>query len=144
MARPNKGLGHVDRLSADPTSKRRVRGILSTVSGQRSVDEVCRELGIGPTYFDELRRRMLQGALAAIAPRPVGRPARRSAISEAEVAAMRERIAVLERENKILHAQVELASLTKPLTHDSKSAGRRTTPWAGRPRAAAQAGRAVP
>ena len=144
MARPNKGLGHVDRQSADPESKRRVCGILSTVSGQRSVDEVCRELGIGRTYFDELRRRTLQGALAAIAPRPVGRPPRRRGISESEVAALRARIVVLERENRILHAQLDLATLNRPATHGSKRTGGRTSPWAGRPGAAAAAGRAVP
>lgn len=144
MARPNKGLGHVTSQPGDPETKRRACGILSTVCGLRPVDEVCHELGIGRTHFDELRRRMLQGALAAIAPRPVGRPPRRSAVSEAEVAAMHARIAALERENQILRAQVDLASVTTLEAHRSKSARVRRSPWAARPRAAAPAGRAVP
>ena len=118
-------------------------GILSTVSGLRPVDEVCRELGIGRTYFDELRRRMLQGALAAIAPRPVGRPPQRTATAESEVA-LRAQVAMLERENQILRAQLDLASVTTLETRGSKSAASRTASWDQMPRSTATRERAVP
>ena len=143
MARPNKGLGHVDSQPGDPQSKRRVCGILSTVSGLRPVDEVCRELGIGRTYFDELRRRALQGALAAIAPRPVGRPPQ-TATAEPEVMALRAQVAVLQRENQILRAQLDLASVATLETRRSKSAASRTASSVQRPWSAATRERAVP
>ena len=137
MARPNKGLGHVDSQPGDPQSKRRLCGILSTTGGQQSVDEVCKELGIRPTYFAELRGRALRGALAALAPRPVGRPPRRPATSESEVMVLRQRIAELERENQILHARLDLAQVTTLEVHGSKSAASRTASWAQRARSPA-------
>ncbi|MFN8827788.1 MAG: helix-turn-helix domain-containing protein, partial [Planctomycetota bacterium] len=39
-----------------------------------SVADACKELGVGPTQFANLREQMLQGALDALEPRPVGRP----------------------------------------------------------------------
>jgi transposase-like protein len=126
MARPNKGLYHVEGLQSDPQSKRRLRGILSTISGERSVDEVCRELGIGKTHFAELRRRVLQGGIDAIAPRPVGRPSQMTTPATQETEALQQRIAELERENAILHTRLELSALPSLReTPSSKSRGSR-------------------
>jgi hypothetical protein len=125
MARPNKGLDHVNGLWGDPQPKQRLQSILSTLGGQQSVDDACSDLGIGPTHFAALRRRVLQAGLDALLPRPVGRPAHVPSRSEREVAALRQRIAELEYENTILHARLELTALPRmPETWRPKSAGR--------------------
>lgn len=49
MARPNKGLGHVDGLKGDPEDKLRLKILLATVTGEMLVDEACDELELGPT-----------------------------------------------------------------------------------------------
>jgi hypothetical protein len=113
MVRPSKGLGHVDGLGLEQLTRQRLRVILSTIApsnGPLRVDEACRQLGIGPTYFDELRRRVLRGAGAAIAPRPMGRP-RRLATSSVEDQALQRRITDLEQENALLQTRLELAQL---------------------------------
>jgi len=75
MSRPNKGLEHVDSLEGDEASKARLRAVLATIAGEASVEEACALLSISPTRFDEIRREALEGALAALAPKPPGRPA---------------------------------------------------------------------
>jgi hypothetical protein len=111
MARPNKGLGHVDGLQGDPESKFRLKVVLATLSGEMFVDEAYEELGVGPTQFANLRKQVLQGALDALEPRPVGRPRRASQMTDDEVEAMQERIVELERDAKILRTRLELAVL---------------------------------
>jgi hypothetical protein len=144
MVRPNKGLDHVDGLEGDRQSKRRLRGILSTNSGLQPVDDVCGELGICPTYFADLRTRVLRASLDELAPRPVGRPPRRTTLSVQEVEAMRQRIADLEHEVALLHTRLELAAVAAMReTRQSKSPGR-TMASAHAHRSAAAARRAVP
>jgi len=75
------------------------------------VVEACEELQIGPSYFDELRTRVMLAGVAELAPRPVGRPRRMARVSDQEVEALRHRIAQLEQENAILHTRLELAEV---------------------------------
>jgi hypothetical protein len=73
--RPPKGLKHVDDLPGDPESKERLRVILATLSGEVSLAKACVRLGLSETRFLQLRRRTLEGALAAAGPGVPGRPA---------------------------------------------------------------------
>ena len=72
--RPGLGVEHVDRLAGDAEAKRRLRVILQTLNRELSVEQACRELGVGHTRFHELRAQALQGALEGLAPRRTGRP----------------------------------------------------------------------
>jgi transposase-like protein len=111
MARPNKGLDHVDSLKGDEEDKWRLKLILATLTGQMFVEEAYDELAIGPTQFANLRKQVLQGALDALQARPVGRPSRWVPPSEEEVEALRQRIVELEHDAKVLRARLELAIL---------------------------------
>jgi len=111
MARPNKGLAHLDGLEGDEDSKDRLYAVLATLTGEMLVEEAYDELGVGPTQFANLRKRALQGALDALLPRPGGRPRNEVAVSLGEVEAMRERIAELEVYAAKLRAQLEIAML---------------------------------
>lgn len=111
MARPNKGLGHVDNLEGDPDSKWRLKVILATLTGEMLVDEAYEALEVGPTQFANLRRQTLQAALDGLVPRPGGRPRKEVAVSVSELEALRARNLQLERELAEMRARVELAIL---------------------------------
>lgn len=67
--------GIVDRLVGDEETKRRLEGILAVIRGERTADDVARELDIARSQLYELRSRVLQGGLDALAPGAPGRPA---------------------------------------------------------------------
>ena len=73
--RPPKGPGLVDGLPGSAVAKRRLRLILETIAGDRSVGEACAVLGIGEAAFHKLRSRFLQESVDLLEPRPAGRPA---------------------------------------------------------------------
>lgn len=135
MARPNLGLAHVDRLPGGAEEKFRLKVVLATISGELLVEEACDELDVGPTQFANLRREALLGALEGLSPRPGGRPRKVPEVSLAEVQALRQRVAELERERELMRARLEVAML--PLLTRPKSASgakgrvRRTPPAAG-------------
>lgn len=82
--RPQLGVEHVSKLDGAEDEKRRLRVILDTVSGTKTVEEACAELQIAASHFHRMRERALAGALFALAPKPTGRPAKQEAKSERE------------------------------------------------------------
>jgi hypothetical protein len=84
--RPITGVALVERLDGPRALRRRVRVVLATIAGGLTIAQACAELGIGRTQFHALRWRILEGALAALRPRPRGRPraiARQSVVDRA-------------------------------------------------------------
>ena len=76
--------------------------ILETVSGERSIEDACAELGVSPSRFHELRREALESALRGLEPGVSGRPKRVSDIDSSS-----ERLAELERENRELEIELQ-------------------------------------
>ena len=74
MGRPNKGVHHIDGCDGSELSKQRTKLILETITGERSVQSACDELGIQRARFAELRIKALQGAVDALEPGRPGRP----------------------------------------------------------------------
>jgi len=66
----------VERLDGSERAKTRLRVILETLSGQRTIPDACEELGIQETMFHRVRSEVLQTALDRLEPRPLGRPPR--------------------------------------------------------------------
>jgi transposase-like protein len=93
----------VDRLDGDETLKRRLRVVLETLSGERSVEQACADLGVSPSRFHELRREALQGALAGLLPGASGRPHRQDPAVDPE------RLKALERETQELRRELQAA-----------------------------------
>lgn len=100
--RPGEGSAHVEKLEGDIEEKQRLKVILEVLAGHRSVREACRELRLSEARFHELRRQALQGALAALAPAPAGRPPR-------EAAAAGSRVEELEGEVRDLRLELQSA-----------------------------------
>jgi hypothetical protein len=51
-----------------------VRLVLATIAGTTSVIDAASALGISETAFHKIREAILQGALGAAEPKPIGRP----------------------------------------------------------------------
>jgi hypothetical protein len=98
----------VQRLQGDAAVKRRLEVILSTVAGRRGVSEAAALLGITPQRFHALRQQALQAAVAALAPRPGGRP-RRVATPPAEP------VAELVQENERLRHELAACQLREEI-----------------------------
>jgi len=106
--RPVKGPEMVDDLEGSDEAKRRMRVILETLAGQRTIMDACLELGIGKSAFHELRKRVLQAALVDVEPRPAGRPRVEPPPGAAEV----ER---LKAENERLRTNLEVAHVREEI-----------------------------
>jgi len=100
------GPHHVDHLEGADADKRRLRIVLETISGDRSVEQACEELGVSASRFHELRREALQAALDGLTPGASGRP------KHDDPPADQERLKTLERENRELMLELQ-ASYTR-------------------------------
>lgn len=109
MARPPKGLDHIDSLQGPQDQKRRLRVLLASLNGDLTVAEACAELGIKEARFHALRRQWLEHGLADLAPRPAGRP--RRAVPPADA----ERLEELEQENASLRMELWAAEIREEL-----------------------------
>lgn len=108
MARPPKGVGHVDRLDGPDDLKHRLKVVLETIVGSMSMEEGCRALGVSESRLHEMRQEALVGALGALMPRPAGRPAKpmEETTRERELVA---RIETLEEDLQAAYVRTELA-----------------------------------
>jgi transposase-like protein len=103
----------VDRLEGPAESKQRLRVILTTLTGELSVAEACRELGISETRLLQLRHQALEGALAALLPGPPGRPAQDVKTDPEREAQLTAQVRELEHEVVVEQVRAEIA-LTAP------------------------------
>jgi transposase-like protein len=109
--RPPKRADHADSVEGSQLSKKRLKAILQTVSGERTVADVCEELGITETHFHRLRQKALDAAAAALEPQPGGRPARPRDPSAARVEELEEELAETKLDLRAAEIREELAVL---------------------------------
>jgi transposase-like protein len=93
----------LDPLPGTPEAKARLAAIIATISGEKSIPDVCRELGIGEARFHELRKEFLAGALGLLERQTAGRK-----VSSADVPP---ELARLRDENGRLHLELEAAQI---------------------------------
>lgn len=96
-------------IRASDVARKRVRVILLTLCGQWRVSDALERLSISRTRFQDLRRRMLRGALAALEPRPRGRPAKRRTPVAPEVMRLRAENEALRLELRMTQTSLELS-----------------------------------
>jgi hypothetical protein len=112
MARPVKGPELVDDLEGEQEAKRRLKVILAQISGEQTVAEAMAELGLGRSTFFELRSKVLQSALAGLAPKPRGRPA---AVAERDPEADAAELARLRAEYDRQLTELQIANVREEL-----------------------------
>jgi transposase-like protein len=120
MGRPPEGPGLADRLEGPEEAKKRLRAILETISGERTIEDAANSIGVRPARFHELRKEALEGALSALAPKPAGRP--REVVDEVDprVAELEEQIRQITIDIKAAKVREQIA-LTMPHLLDSTS-----------------------
>ena len=96
----------VDGTRASQDARERTKVMLFTLSRHWSVRDGYERLGVGRTRFQDLRRRMIEGAVRALEREPSGRPRRRAKGACRELQELRRR--VVELEHELLRTQAEL------------------------------------
>ena len=107
--RPVKGAQHVDKLEGPESAKERLRIILQTFTGELTVKEAIKKLGISESRFHVLRDEALQGALERLEPKPAGRPAQESNPLAERVVQLEEQVSELEMDLQAARVRTELA-----------------------------------
>ena len=64
----------MNRLDASEHARQRVRLVLGTIAGTTSVVDAALALHVSESAFHKIREQILQGALGAAEPKPIGRP----------------------------------------------------------------------
>ena len=125
------GTNLVEHLEGSERAKTRLKAILETLSGARSIPEVCEDLGINESMFHRVRGEVLQTALERLEPRPIGRPRHEPPAEELRLAEMEEENLRLQVELKAAEVRRELAEklprLGKSEVHPSSEEGKKTT-----------------
>jgi hypothetical protein len=102
------GSNLVERLEGSKRAKIRLKAILETLSGERSIPEACEELGINESMFHRVRSEALQAVLEHLEPRPLGRPPQQPSPHDL-------RVAELEAENRRLQTDLKAAEVRREL-----------------------------
>jgi hypothetical protein len=122
------GSNLVEHLDGSERAKARLKAILQTLSGERSIPEVCEELGIQESMFHRVRSEVLQTALGRLEPRPLGRPPSLPSADDRRVTELEEEVLRLETELKAAEVRRELAEKLPRLAKPTTSApGKKTT-----------------
>jgi transposase-like protein len=115
----------IEQLDGSDKAKERLRVVLETMMGKWRVSEACERLGISEQRFRQLRQELLQAALASLEDRPAGRP--RQPEEPAEITALRQQVAELQRELEVAQVREEIAlalpQLSKPVDPPSANPG---------------------
>ena len=122
--RPPLGAEIVDRLEGSPQAKDRLRTILRTLSGERTIPQACQELGIGESRFHELRGDVLQGVLENLEGKPRGRPPDASD-SDARVQQLQQQVLALTTDLRASQIREELAIMLPRLARTPENASGR-------------------
>lgn len=134
MARRPMGPEQVERLEGSAEAKERLRVILETVAGTKSIEDACAELDVGPARFAELRDEALGAALAGLEPKPAGRPPRAPDPAAEELQALRDEKNRLDLELHAAWIREEIA-LLMPHLLKPRDAGVKKTPHGPKDRA---------
>ena len=105
-------LAHVDHLDGSARAKDRLSTFLSSVHADCTISEACQHLGVSESHFHAVRHTWLQASLAALEPRPAGRPASIPHPAEARVAALEAEVKTLRRALALTQARCEVLELT--------------------------------
>lgn len=107
--RPPRKEKIVDELPAGEQERQRLQVILKTVSGELGVPEACAQLNLSESRFHDLRRKALEGALEALAPRQAGRPRKLDEPEPGQLEELEEQVKELEFELQAARVKTEIA-----------------------------------
>ena len=109
--RPPLGYGLVDRTGGSSEAKERLKLILQTVSGERTVRSAAEALGIEESAFHELRRRLLERSVEELERKRPGRKPKVAVVRSEDA----ERIERLERELREARSEIQILELREEM-----------------------------
>ena len=71
LGRKPTGTKLLDKLPASPQAHDRMRVVLQTLMGEKTIPEACTKLGIGEAMFHRIRDQVLRAGLDALEPKPM-------------------------------------------------------------------------
>jgi transposase-like protein len=107
--RPPGGARLVDGLEGSPGAKKRLRMILETLAGERTVQSACDNLGVSQARFHKLRSKWLQEALKNLEPKPQGRPPKKRYPEEEQTEELQNQLKMLEIALRAAEVREEIA-----------------------------------
>jgi len=120
QGRKPSGSKVVERLDGSELAKDRLRVILDSLAGKKSIEEACQELGIGQAAFFKLRTRALSETMASLEPRPMGRPRKERKEEEEQVEALEKEVMRLKLELEAAWLREEIALAMPHLRKEKK------------------------
>jgi hypothetical protein len=113
-------------MEGDEEAKKRLKVILETLSGSKTIDEAAAELGIKAAMFHRLRYEWLEESMKLLLPKPLGRPRRRVAVESAELERARKEIESIRDELKKAHVREELSVALPPVMTRGRETEKKT------------------
>jgi hypothetical protein len=107
--RKTSGPDLVDGLLGSAEAKKRLKVILETITGRRTIADACRELVMNEAAFHKLRERTLGEAVEGLEPRPLGRP------KKEEPPEVEKKVEALEEENAQLRLELKVAEVREEM-----------------------------
>jgi hypothetical protein len=92
----------VVQTEASAIAKERAQAIYEVYLRQSTVAQACARLHVGPARFHQLQKQLMRSSVAAMEPRPAGRPPKVVAPAQAQLAA-------LERERQAMQVELGMA-----------------------------------
>jgi hypothetical protein len=108
----------VDKLGTTEETKARLKAILETLAGTKTVEEACAQLDVSESRFHELRAEALAGAATVLEPAPRGRPRKVEDPAQGEVEALKRRVKELEQDLIFAKTRAVLATAFPHLIKD--------------------------
>jgi len=115
----------VEHLEGSEWAKERLEVILATITGQLTIDQACRRLGVKPARLYALRTNALEASLESLEPRPAGRPPHVETVEEIKCAGLQRQVEQLRAEVKVAEVREEIAH-TMPQLAEADSPGKKT------------------
>jgi hypothetical protein len=110
-----------DRVTASEQARARMKVLLETITGDKTMDQACDALSIHKTQLFRLRTRMLEAAAASLEPQPIGRPPEAVPPQTARIAELEAELNKLHVELQASRLRVELAQALPALSDEHAS-----------------------
>jgi hypothetical protein len=99
-----------EKMEGSLLAQTRLRAVLETIAGKKSVMVACEELGICEQLFERIRAQCMQAATASLELKPAGRPRKAASPTDNEIAELKEHVAELEAQLQAAEVRAELAT----------------------------------
>lgn len=121
--RPPLGLKLVERTAGTRDAKTRLRTLIETLTGERSVSSACEILKINEAAFHKLRDRFLQESVEGLEKRKPGVKPKYSPEAKEELEAKERQIKKLEHDLARSRVRTEIALATTEATREHEKKG---------------------